>query len=330
MRPSRLWAPWKRGPRALLLAAFAVSAASAVEAGESSLRGALTEARWTAPGADLFEFLAASPGECLKAPAGGGEGYLVEAGRAAFRSPLLFGGPAARAGLSCNSCHRDGRGNPDFFLAGVSDGPGTADVTSSLMSKVREDGIANPVAIPTLVGAGSKSSFGTMAPQPTLEAFIHGAVEDEFQGAPPASIVKAIAAYVAHLDAGACPEEAAPQTVRAAMADVDRALGAAEGALARDDGAAADFLLLAAQNALSPIHERYSDLRLWRERDGLEQLARDIGAIRPLLEAAPREVSRRLAATRAAAGELATRLHKMRRRSLYDLKVLRRAVEEGG
>ncbi|MGF7473737.1 hypothetical protein WFJ45_23635, partial [Salmonella enterica subsp. enterica serovar Minnesota] len=69
-------------------------------------------------------------------------------GRAAFNSPLLLGGQAARAGLSCASCHRNGRGNPDFHFPGISGAPGTADVTASLLSSHRGDGQFNPKPIP--------------------------------------------------------------------------------------------------------------------------------------------------------------------------------------
>ncbi len=140
----------------------------------------LDEARWARPGADLVSLLTTSPGECLRPPADEEDAYNIEVGRAAFRTPFLFGGVAARAGLSCNSCHRDGQGNPDFFLDGLSGEPGTADVTSSIFSKVREDGAFNPVKIPTLVGAGKKASFGTVSPHGSLDAFISSAVDKEF------------------------------------------------------------------------------------------------------------------------------------------------------
>ncbi|MEX0645921.1 MAG: hypothetical protein WD076_11455, partial [Parvularculaceae bacterium] len=150
---------------ALVAAAFAGAQAGESQHAGAPLREALTEARWTAANTDLVAFLAASPGECLRKAEDAETRYRVEIGRVAFRSPLLFGGQAARAGLSCNSCHRDGRDNPDFYLEGLSSAPGTADVTSSLMSKVREDGAFNPAPIPSLVGVAAKARFGTVAPQ---------------------------------------------------------------------------------------------------------------------------------------------------------------------
>ncbi|MEM6586393.1 MAG: hypothetical protein AAF692_11620, partial [Pseudomonadota bacterium] len=35
-------------------------------------------------------------------------------GEALFKAPLLLGGQAAKAGISCHSCHVNGRGNPHF------------------------------------------------------------------------------------------------------------------------------------------------------------------------------------------------------------------------
>ena len=149
--------------------------------------------RWLAPGTDRVAALTTQPSECLP-PAAIGD-RAVEVGRAAFRSPLLLGGQASRAGLSCNACHLQGRGNPDFAFPGLSGAPGTADVTSSLFSSHRGDGIANPVPIPDLSAANHKISRDPASP--ALADFINGLVVDEFDGAPPPPAVRAgLAAYV--------------------------------------------------------------------------------------------------------------------------------------
>ncbi|MDX2299492.1 MAG: hypothetical protein NW204_07185 [Xanthomonadaceae bacterium] len=207
----------------------------------------LSDARWVAPDTDLVAFLSQTPGECLAKPLG--DPSLVEAGRALFRSALTLGGPAARYGLSCNSCHRDGRDNPHFFLEGLSGAPGTADVTSALFSKTREDGAFNPKPIPDLAGGGFRD----------LEGFIRSAVADEFQGAAPEAVVGALAAYVAALTPEACtgPE---PQTIARAISDLGRALAATDAALARGDRAAADSLFLAMLQDLNRIDERHAPL----------------------------------------------------------------------
>nr|QQZ49991.1 hypothetical protein JKL49_25640 [Phenylobacterium glaciei] len=79
------------------------------------------------------------------------------------------GGQAARAGVACETCHRSGRSNPDFLFPGVSGPPGSADVTSSLFSSHRGDGIDDPVPIPDLSGprAGLKVAPADLPPSST-------------------------------------------------------------------------------------------------------------------------------------------------------------------
>ena len=137
--------------RFLIAALLPVLLAAAVAAPDLPIK----ESRWLAPDG-LFEGLTRQPTECFKPPKTASERRSAAIGRAAFRAPLLLGGQAARVGLSCSSCHRNGRGNSEFTFPAISGHPGTADVTSSLMSKRRGDGAFNPKAIPDLAGVPSK------------------------------------------------------------------------------------------------------------------------------------------------------------------------------
>ena len=74
----------------------------------------------------------------------------VRLGRLAFKSPRLLGGQAGRMGLSCDSCHRSGRGNQDFFIEQLSDRPGTADISHHFLSSAGGDQLFNPKPIPDL------------------------------------------------------------------------------------------------------------------------------------------------------------------------------------
>ncbi|MBB5520040.1 hypothetical protein [Amphiplicatus metriothermophilus] len=314
-----------RRPRVFALIFAAAATATAAAAQNARDAPPLREAAWLAPEANARAALTQTPGECLRAPEGEETRYLVEVGRAAFRNPLLLGGPAARAGLSCDSCHRDGRDNPDFFLAGLSDAPGRADVTSSLFSKVREDGVFNPLPIPSLVGAGDKAVFGSGARANSLRAFIESVVTEEFQGAPPpAATLDGLAAYVAHLDEAACPDGPVPHMETRALETVDRALAAAAAALGRKDGATADLLLSSAQQALGRIHERYAGPSLAEARARLEASARDIGAVRARAGAGEdaQAVLHRIEEARAALAALAPYLAAQRGESLYDSEKL--------
>ena len=75
-------------------------------------------------------------------------------GEALFKAPLLLGGQAAKAGLSCHSCHVNGRGNPHFQHAAISGAPGTADTTHSFFSKTLGNQIAEPKPIPAMMQPG--------------------------------------------------------------------------------------------------------------------------------------------------------------------------------
>src|SRR5262249_28345066 len=134
----------------------------------------LRAAHWLSPTADLTTALGGEPGECLSARLTHEQARSVEIGRAAVRPPMLLGGQAARAGLSCASCHRNGRSNPDFQFPGVSGAPGTADVTTSLLSSHRGDGVDNPRPIPDLGASKSALKVSQDPGSGALERFIHG------------------------------------------------------------------------------------------------------------------------------------------------------------
>jgi hypothetical protein len=225
----------------------------------------LAEMRWLAaePGRDRA--LAERPGECLVPPADPAARQSIEVGRAAFRSPLLLGGAAARAGLSCDSCHRDGRSNPLFRFPGVSGAPGTADVTTSRFSSHRGNGVDDPVAIPDLSGPKAALKVSQDPGRPDLSRFIEGLVAEEFDGPRPSPAVLAgLAAYVRALDPAACPAKGQPRSARALLDDADRALAAGRAALAAGDAATTLTMIAAARAALGRIDERYAGLEASR------------------------------------------------------------------
>jgi hypothetical protein len=236
--------------------------------------------RWLAPAADASIVLTHRPTECLAKPVDAERAYLVELGRAAFRTPLLLGGQAARAGIDCETCHRGGRNNPDFDFPGVSGAPGTADVTTSVLSSHRGDGIDNPKPIPNLSGPKSALKVSQDPSSPALERFIHGIVTEEFDGdEPPPAVLKGLAAYVRSLSPAACPTTATePMTTAGALADVRRALLAATAALAHGDGDAAAQMVESARSQLGDIDERYVGPSMASQRSVLERAAADLGA----------------------------------------------------
>jgi hypothetical protein len=241
----------------------------------------LRAVRWLAPGADAAGILTRRPLECLKVPADPEAAYLVEVGRAAFRDPLLLGGQAARAGVACETCHRNGRTNPDFDFPGVSGSPGTADVTSFVFSSHRGDHTFDPRPIPDLGGPKAALKVSQAPDSPALKTFIRGLITEEFDGAPPPeTVLDALAAYVRAMSPSACLGSGLePQTAGDAIADVRRAAVAAQGALARHDPETARVMIQAARAGLGNLAERYEGPALEPERRRLADAALDLARI---------------------------------------------------
>lgn len=242
--------PGRAFPRFLSALPFALLLGAAADVPQLPLR----EARWLAPGA-LYRGLTREPPECFARPADPAERRRAEIGRIAFQAPLLLGGQAARAGLSCASCHRNGRGNPDFLFPGLSAEPGTADVTASLMSSHRGDGRFNPRPIPDLAGPRSMLKVSHDPAGRALESFIRGLVVEEFDGPEPsATVLDGLAAYVRALRPEACGR--GPNRVRlpSRLAFVGRAVELALG----ETGETRRLLLAAARSQLGAIDERFA------------------------------------------------------------------------
>lgn len=243
-----------------LVSALAVGIAGAASLAPPPLR----EMRWIDPGlprGEVVRALTTEPAECLVTPVDAAAQPKVAAkiaiGRAVFHSPLLLGGQAARAGVSCASCHRAGRSNPHFVFPGVSGAPGTADVTSSLFSSKRGDGIFNPRPIPDL--AVDPAKVDRNPAKPDLRRFIHGQIVEEFDGLePPAAVLEGLAAYVGALG-GRCGSEVA-RTAMAEAGEAKAAVLAARQLLAVPDQPAAHLLMAAARSALGRLDERYASV----------------------------------------------------------------------
>ena len=255
--------PRPRPARLIAAALAALAGLSGLAWGQAPATGLRAE-RWIAPGADHVTVLGREPTECLAWPADPTGRLSVAIGRAAFRDPLLLGGQAARAGVSCETCHRAGRSNPDFHFPGVSGAPGTADVTSSLFSSHRGDGVDNPKTIPDLSAQKSRLKVAQDRSSGDLERFIDGLVTQEFDGRePPAVVLAGLADYVRALDPRACPAQASrPVTAQALLADIDQALETAATLGVRGDNAAAQAMIRAARTRLFLVDERLTDHRL--------------------------------------------------------------------
>jgi hypothetical protein len=279
--------------RLLIASLAAVALASAAAADLSTIHAA----RWLAPGADRAVALGSVRTECLKTPNDPEQAYMVEVGRAAFRTPLLLGGQAARAGVMCETCHQGGRSNPDFFFPGLSGSPGTADVTSALFSSHRDDGIDNPKPIPDLSGPKARLKVSQDPKSPALESFIQGLVTQEFDGAePPPAVLKGLGAYVRALSPDACPTEARRLLTIALYADnARRAVHASALALQHKDPETAAFLVEAARTPLGLINERLDQPNSAPARAALKAADQDLAADAAAIRSADPRAGERLA-----------------------------------
>jgi hypothetical protein len=308
-------------PRAAALAvATAWAAAGALALAATPAGPPIRAMRWAAADVDPVATFGRAPTECLKPPADPVRALAVEVGRAAFRTPVLLGGQAARAGVTCETCHKAGRSNPSFLFPGVSGAPGTADVTDSLFSTHRGDGIDNPKPIPDLSGPKARLKIDQAPGAGKLEPFIHGLITEEFDGPePPKAVLQGLAAYVRALGPQACPTAASePLTVGYFLADVRRAVAAARGEIARGDAPAAILMLAAARSRLGLIDERYGDARLAPLRAELRAADHRLAQAQEGLRAHDPAVAARLAAWLKDSAPLQARLEAQAPASLFD------------
>lgn len=277
--------------------------------------------RWMTPSADRARLLTTEPAECLQISTDPAQTRAVEIGRAVFRSPLLLGGQAARAGLTCESCHRGGRGNPQFQFAGVSGPPGTADVTSSLFSSHRGDGADNPVPIPDLAGPRDRLK---VAPE-ALPGFVRGLIVEEFDGPEPTPAVLAgVVAYVRALSPAACPAQSERVvTLAVIMEDARRALAAAQTA---PDPATAAAMVAAARARLGLINERYAARALAAERRALRAADRTLADLAQAIRLRAPDSQARLRRAVRDSHALEARLHHREAESLFDFNRLAAAT----
>lgn len=153
-------------------------------------------------GTELNEDALERPRELFKSDAAGGaRSYLVELGDLAFSSPSLLGGAAAQAGISCDTCHVNGTGNPRLFIPGISSRPGNFDTTSALFNPRADDRVLDPFTTPSLRGARYLAPYGHDGRQGSLRDFVRNVIVNEFAGPEPSpAVLDAIVVYIDDID----------------------------------------------------------------------------------------------------------------------------------
>ncbi|MGE5145249.1 MAG: cytochrome c peroxidase [Candidatus Eiseniibacteriota bacterium] len=142
------------------------------------------------------------PRQILRSEAQGGhQSYMVALGNTAFSSPLLFGEKARKAGLSCDTCHRQGDINPRFFIPGVSLRHGGLDPMTAFFNPAQDDGVKNHVDIPSLRGERFLAPYGRDGRIASLRDFVRHVIVNEFAGPEPSPrILDALVAYIDEIE----------------------------------------------------------------------------------------------------------------------------------
>lgn len=170
----------------------------ATPAGEAQARPITSKEGVLPIGTNLNEDTLTQPNELFAAElAGGKRSYLLNLGDLLFSSPDIFGGVARQAGMSCETCHRQGTNNPKLYIPGLSRRPGTFDVSGPLFNPPADNGVLDAVTPPSLRGAKYLAPYAHDGRFPTLRGFIRNAIVNEFAGPEPsAQVLDALETYV--------------------------------------------------------------------------------------------------------------------------------------
>jgi hypothetical protein len=131
----------------------------------------------------------------------GHRSYFSNLGNLAFNSPSILGDTARKAHISCGSCHVNGASNLKLFIPGLSTHPGNFDTTNSLFNSKTDNGVLDPVMIPSLRGARFLAPYGHDGRAASLRDFVLNVIVNEFAGAAPSpQILDAIVTYIEDID----------------------------------------------------------------------------------------------------------------------------------
>jgi cytochrome c peroxidase len=184
----------------LIAAATAASviALAAITAAPLGSRPIVTHEGVLPPGTEINDDLLDRPTERFTSEvAGGRRSYLFNLGDLAFSSPAILGGLARQAGISCDTCHQGGAGNPKLYIPGLSLRPGTFDATNPLFNPKTDNGVLDAVTPPSLRGARHLAPYGRDGRTASLRDFIRNVIVGEFSGDQPApQILDALVTYV--------------------------------------------------------------------------------------------------------------------------------------
>jgi hypothetical protein len=153
-------------------------------------------------GSDLDDAATTNPREVFHSEVlRGHRSYQTNLGNLAFNSTFILGAVAQKAHISCGSCHVNGASNAKFFIPGLSTHPGNFDTTSAFFNPKADDGVLNPLTIPSLRGARFLAPYGHDGRIGSLREFVRNVIVNEFGGSEPSNaIVDALVVYIEDID----------------------------------------------------------------------------------------------------------------------------------
>jgi cytochrome c peroxidase len=154
------------------------------------------------PGTELNEDALVTPREQFHSEATrGSKSYLVNLGDLAFSSPAILGGVARQAGISCSTCHVNGASNPKLYVPHMSTRPGNFDTSGPLFNPKADNGVVDPVRVPSLRGTRYLAPYGNDGRIGSLRDFVHNVIVNEFAGPEPSpAILDAMVVYLQDID----------------------------------------------------------------------------------------------------------------------------------
>ncbi|HEV7358761.1 MAG TPA: cytochrome c peroxidase [Steroidobacteraceae bacterium] len=183
-------------------AAFITGTALSFSVGTHASPTLVSEQTGLPIGSELDEDSVTNPREIFHSESiRGRRSYMSNLGNLAFNSPYTLGEAARKARMSCATCHVNGASNPKLFIPGLSARPGTFDTTNAFFNPKTDNGVLDPVTIPSLRGARYLGPYGHDGRSASLRDFVRNVVVNEFAGAEPsAQILDAIVAYIEDID----------------------------------------------------------------------------------------------------------------------------------
>ncbi len=153
-------------------------------------------------GADLDDDATTNPREVFHSETlHGHRSYATNLGNLAFNSPYILGDVARKAHISCGTCHVNGASNAKLFIPGLSTHPGNFDTTSAVFNPKADNGVLDPMTIPSLRGARFLAPYGHDGRTGSLRDFVRNVIVNEFAGAEPSNqILDAMVTYIEDID----------------------------------------------------------------------------------------------------------------------------------